>query len=215
METVGVLLLSIGAWVMYCGTYGINPSALAMQILKDPSNATNLISAARQAAASSATNTVSGGTLVTSGDGAAVVAFARAQLGKPYNSPGDSVNTWDCSGLTKAAYGHIGITLPHSAAAQLAMGTPVTDRSQLQLGDLLFPTGVGTALGDHVQIYSGNGNIIEAPDWGEKVRERSMWGFAGNSVTGRRYVKKAAVVGTPGGFQGTPVVPGPNILGGP
>lgn len=191
MQGLGVLLLSIAAWLVYCGTTGVPPLKTAGAILNSPGSAQDIIAKARRDALSANSATaVTSSQIVGSGDGAAVVAYAQAQLGKPYALGGVGPNSWDCSGLTMMAYRSIGITLPHHAAIQLTMGVPVTRREDLQLGDLLFPTGVGTALGDHVQIYSGNGTIIEAPDYGIPVRQRSMWGFSGSAVTARRMVNK-------------------------
>lgn len=191
MQALGVLLLSIAAWLIYCGFTGVPPLLTAESILKNPSSAQDVIAKARRDALSANSATaVTTSQIVGSGDGAAVVAYAQAQIGKPYALGGAGPNSWDCSGLSMMAYRSIGITLPHHAALQLTMGVPVTRREDLQLGDLLFPTGVGTALGDHVQIYSGNGTIIEAPDVGVNVRQRSMWGFSGSAVTARRMVNK-------------------------
>ena len=83
---------------------------------------------------------VSGGSCAT-GDTATVVAFARAQLGKPYLFATAGPDTYDCSGLTLAAYATIGIQLPHLAAdqAQLGVNVPIdpgyspTRRSHLHL----------------------------------------------------------------------------------
>lgn len=193
MQGLGVLLLSIGAWLIYCATTGVPPLKTAAEILGNPGSAEDIIAKARQDAASaSAATKITNSAAVSSGDGGAVVAFARKELGKPYVLGGHGPDVWDCSGLTMEAYKTVGVSLPHSALAQSRMGVPVTKRSDLQQGDLLFPTGVGTALGDHVQIYSGNGNVIEAPDVGKPVRERTMWGFSGDKVTARRMVKGVA-----------------------
>ncbi|WP_419818332.1 C40 family peptidase [Glaciibacter flavus] len=107
------------------------------------------------------------------------ISFASAQLGKPYSSPGDSVNTWDCSGLTKSSYAYAGIYIgTHSATNQYntmrnqGRLVPYSDR---QRGDLIFWTdGPGDYY--HVAIYLGGNRILEAADYGKPVREYYIWG---------------------------------------
>ena len=94
---------------------------------------------------------------------ARVVAAALTELGKPYRYGALGPSTFDCSGLTKFAYGAAGISLPHSAAAQYQSGRRV-NRNQLQPGDLIFWRGLG-----HVGLYIGNGKMVHAPRTGEVV----------------------------------------------
>lgn len=66
-------------------------------------------------------------------------------------------NNFDCSGLTRAAYRSVGISLPHSSRAQYSVGRAVS-RSELKPGDLIFwysPI-------HHVGMYIGNGKIVHA-----------------------------------------------------
>lgn len=101
----------------------------------------------------------------------AVISFARAQIGKPYKFGAVGPNSYDCSGLVVAAFkAGANKTLPHFTGSLVLLGSPVS-QSALQPGDLVFPDS------HHVQIYSGNGNIIEAPRTGLNVREVKMWGF--------------------------------------
>ncbi|MGW2517691.1 C40 family peptidase [Streptomyces sp. NPDC001617] len=92
------------------------------------------------------------------------VVFARRQLGAPYRWGGTGSGGYDCSGLIQAAWRHAGISLPRTAAAQARAGTRVT-RSALYPGDLVFTRGYG-----HVQLYAGDGRIIEAAHTGTHVR---------------------------------------------
>lgn len=203
MQGLGVLLLSIAAWLMYCGSTGVAPLKTAAAILASPGKAEDVIAKARQDVVSldASTNTsLTGSTVIGTGDAAKVIAYARAQIGKPYIFGGTGPNGYDCSGLSMMAYREVGVSLTHSALAQLSRGVPITNKADLQVGDLLFPTGVGTALGDHVQIYSGNGNIVEAARPGTNVRERDMWGFSGDKVTARRLVKNPKGSGGGGTF---------------
>jgi uncharacterized protein YycO len=102
---------------------------------------------------------------------ATAIAFARAQIGKPYGWGATGPDKYDCSGLVQAAYAAAGISLPRTTFLQITKGTAVA-KADLAPGDLVFPD-VG-----HVQIYTGNGNIVESPKMGDVVRERPMWGFS-------------------------------------
>lgn len=99
---------------------------------------------------------------------AQAVETALSELGKPYRYGALGPGTFDCSGLTKFAYGAAGIDLPHSAAAQYRSG-PRVDRSQLQPGDLIFWRGLG-----HVAMYIGGGRMVHAPETGDVVRVASI-----------------------------------------
>ena len=96
---------------------------------------------------------------------AAAISEARAQLGKPYAWGGSGPDSFDCSGLTAWAWRAAGVSLPHNAAAQQGMGTPVS-RGDLQPGDLVF---FGSPA-YHVGIYVGDGMMIHAPTSGDVVK---------------------------------------------
>ena len=93
------------------------------------------------------------------------VNFALAQVGKPYVFGAAGPSSFDCSGLTMAAYAAVGISLPHYATAQYSYGTHVAE-ADLQPGDLVFmyrPI-------DHVTIYIGYGLLVSAPEPGDHVK---------------------------------------------
>lgn len=97
--------------------------------------------------------------------GAQVVAIAMQYLGVPYVWGGASPSGgFDCSGLTMYVFAKIGVSLPHYAAAQYQMGSPVS-KDQLQPGDLVFFRGLG-----HMGMYIGGGNMIHAPHTGDVVK---------------------------------------------
>jgi cell wall-associated NlpC family hydrolase len=100
----------------------------------------------------------------TSAAAAQAVKFALAQVGKPYVFGAAGPGSYDCSGLTMAAWASAGVSLPHSAAGQYDYGRHVSF-ADLQPGDLLFfyqPIG-------HVTIYIGDGLMVSAPETGENV----------------------------------------------
>lgn len=104
-----------------------------------------------------------------SGGASTAIAVARAQLGKPYSWGASGPNAYDCSGLTSYSWGHAGVSLPHSAAGQQGMGSPVS-RANLSPGDLVF---FGSPA-YHVALYLGDGMIIHAPTSGDVVKIVSL-----------------------------------------
>lgn len=101
-----------------------------------------------------------------SGRGATAVAFAKAQLGKPYVFGAAGPGAYDCSGLTMAAWAAAGVSLPHSSRNQYYSVSHKVSISQLQPGDLvIFYSSM-----HHVGIYVGNGMVIHAPHTGDVVR---------------------------------------------
>lgn len=91
------------------------------------------------------------------------IAFALAQVGDPYQWGAEGPDKWDCSSLMQAAYKAGGIHIPRTTGMQIGVGMRVQS-SALQPGDLVF-----TKPG-HVQMYIGNGQIVEAPRTGLNVR---------------------------------------------
>ncbi|WP_033311510.1 NlpC/P60 family protein [Streptomyces iakyrus] len=98
------------------------------------------------------------------------LAFARAQIGKPYVWGAVGPGSYDCSGLTQAAWKAAGVDLPRTTYDQVNAGTTVP-LSQAQPGDLVFFYDDVT----HVGIYIGNGMMIHAPKPGTYVREESIY----------------------------------------
>jgi cell wall-associated NlpC family hydrolase len=96
------------------------------------------------------------------------VNFAYAQLGKPYEWAAAGPSSYDCSGLTLAAWRAAGVYLPHNAAMQYN-SLPHIRSGSLRPGDLVFYEGLG-----HEGIYVGNGQVIHAPTFGDHVRVASV-----------------------------------------
>jgi peptidoglycan DL-endopeptidase CwlO len=106
----------------------------------------------------------------TAAGGAGAVQAAESQIGVPYVWGGESPKGsgspgFDCSGLTAWSWGQVGVGLPHYSGAQMADSTPVPI-SDLQPGDLLF---YGPGGSQHVAMYVGPGEMIEAPYTGASV----------------------------------------------
>jgi cell wall-associated NlpC family hydrolase len=102
---------------------------------------------------------------------ATAIAFAKAQIGKPYEWGAAGPSAYDCSGLVYAAYAAAGIHIARTTF-QWQQDGPVIPLSQIQPGDLLFSAGSdGTpANPGHVVMYLGGGHVIQAPQSGEDVQ---------------------------------------------
>jgi cell wall-associated NlpC family hydrolase len=105
-----------------------------------------------------------------SGRAAIAVHYAMAQIGKPYVYGAAGPDSFDCSGLTMAAWGAAGVGLPHSSSAQYSSGAHIS-ASQLQPGDLVFyyqPI-------SHVGMYIGNGMIVNAENPSAGIRVAGLY----------------------------------------
>ena len=126
-----------------------------------------------------------------------VVSLAFKYLGIPYTWAGATpASGFDCSGLVQYVYAQLGISLPHNAAAQFNSPQAVSvPRNQLQPGDLVFFDGL-----DHVGIYIGGGDFIDAPHTGAFVRIDSLTGWYAAHYDGAKRIVGASSSGT---FQTT------------
>jgi cell wall-associated NlpC family hydrolase len=118
------------------------------------------------------------------------VAYAHAALGKPYVYGATGPGSYDCSGLTMAAWKAAGVSIPRTSQAQWS-GLRRVPASQVQPGDLVVYAGAR-----HVALYIGGGRIIEAPSPGKAVQTapwRSGW-YASNFVGVVRPVGALSVV---------------------
>ena len=102
---------------------------------------------------------------------ARAVAFALGQRGKPYRWGAQGPKAFDCSGLTWAAWRAAGVTIPRTAAGQLA-GLPRV-RGRLQPGDLLIYRTDGPSR-RHVAMVVGRDQMVEALGRGIPVRSASL-----------------------------------------
>ncbi|ARF56038.1 C40 family peptidase [Streptomyces gilvosporeus] len=105
------------------------------------------------------------------GNAATLVSFLKAQLGKAYVLGATGSSSYDCSGLTQAAFKQIGIDLPRVSQDQSTQGTQV-GLSNLQVGDLLYWGSAGSAY--HVAVYVGDGKFIGAQNPSTGIVERPL-----------------------------------------
>jgi cell wall-associated NlpC family hydrolase len=108
-----------------------------------------------------------------------VIRRGMSQLGVPYswgggNAAGPSkgidsgagITGFDCSGLVLYSFAGVGIKLPHYSGSQYNLGRKIPS-SQMRRGDVIF---YGPGGSQHVTMYLGDGQMLEAPDIGLKVR---------------------------------------------
>jgi cell wall-associated NlpC family hydrolase len=170
---------------VYCGRAAAFPALAAATGLADanrifPGQRIVLNCAAKPAASSaggSAPAKAAPAPQTSLAGGAAVVAWALTQVGKPYSWAAAGPNAYDCSGLVVAAYARLGIRLPHQSEELMGKGWAVS-RSELRPGDVIQPF-IG-----HVVIYVGNGRIVEAANSRLGVITRELYAFR----QARRYV---------------------------
>jgi len=124
--------------------------------------------------------------------GNAAATFAVAQIGKSYVWGAQGPGSFDCSGLTMAAWASAGVTIPRVTYSQATTGTPVSVQDA-RTGDLvLIPGSDGTAANPgHVGMVAGvdaTGKVwlVEAPRTGLTVRLTPISGWANQIVTIRR-----------------------------
>ena len=101
-----------------------------------------------------------------------VLDFAQAQVGKPYEFGKAGPTSYDCSGLTLAAFAQVKVSLPHQSLLQSKLGTAIDWKSVgVQAGDLVFTfSSRNLTQISHVGIAISATQWIEAPYTGGSVR---------------------------------------------
>ena len=124
--------------------------------------------------ASAQSTTSAGATPVPGQSPAAAIAVqaALSRVGDPYVWGAAGPSAFDCSGLVMWAYAQAGVYLPHYSGSQYA-DTIHIPMSDLQPGDLVFPANPG----QHVAMYIGNGEIVQAPYTGADVQVVPLTSF--------------------------------------
>lgn len=161
-------------------------AALAAKKAEDDRKRAAAIAAQEKAAREAAAKAASTGTSTGTGTGSntsssaadQAIAFARKQLGKPYVWGATGPESYDCSGLTQAAWKAAGIDLPRTTWDQVNAGSRVS-ASDLRPGDLVFFYDDIS----HVGLYIGDGNMIHAPHTGTVVKiapitEMPIYGYS-------------------------------------
>jgi len=103
-----------------------------------------------------------------------VVLTALGMVGAPYRYGGtDPEHGFDCSGLVHYVFhAAAGTAVPRSTGSQAAAARRVS-KGELRAGDLVFFNTLGRAY-SHVGIYLGDGQFVNAPSSGGRVRVDSM-----------------------------------------
>ena len=119
--------------------------------------------------------------------GGGIVAAAKKMLGTPYKWGGSGLLGVDCSGVVQYVYKQMGKDLPRMSNQQANAGQRIS-LDKLQTGDLVaWDNSNRNAGADHIAIYIGNGQIIEAAKPGTNVRISNLydqgraWGVRLNS----------------------------------
>ncbi|HEY1840670.1 MAG TPA: NlpC/P60 family peptidoglycan endopeptidase RipB [Mycobacterium sp.] len=107
-----------------------------------------------------------------------VIRRGSSQMGVPYswgggtpNAPSKGIDSgantvgFDCSGLVRYSFAGVGVLLPRFSGDQYNAGRHIPP-SQAKRGDLIF---YGPGGGQHVTIYLGNGQMLEASGSAGKV----------------------------------------------
>lgn len=124
-------------------------------------------------------------------DTAGALSFAMTQIGKPYQWGATGPASYDCSGLTQAAYRSIGLEIGRRTYDQAAQNTRIP-ASSLVPGDLIQPDE------GHTVMYAGPGLIVEAQQTGVPIKAGPIW----------FNMSSAACYHVPGTeYGGTPVAP--------
>ncbi|MBN3459456.1 C40 family peptidase [Mycobacterium sp. DSM 3803] len=97
------------------------------------------------------------------------IAFAKAQLGKPYSLGANGPNAWDCSSLVQKAYAHAGISLDRTTYDQIREGRHVS-RNDIQAGDIILQNFSAPGVPEHVALAVSPTMQIEAPKPGGHVQ---------------------------------------------
>lgn len=112
-----------------------------------------------------------------------VIRRGMSQIGVPYSwgggnaagpshgiDSGANITGFDCSGLVLYSFAGVGIKLPHYSGSQYNQGRKIPT-AQMRRGDVIF---YGPGGSQHVTIYLGDGQMLEAPDIGLKVKTSAV-----------------------------------------
>ena len=103
---------------------------------------------------------------------AKVMRTGNSLKGVPYRAGGSTPRGFDCSGFTSYVFRKAGVSLPHSATAQMRKAKRIS-RSQARPGDLVFFRSGSRAY--HVGIYAGGNRTLHSPRPGGRVSTVNIW----------------------------------------
>ena len=110
----------------------------------------------------------------------------KDQVGKPYVWGGNGPESFDCSGLVRYIYKNaLGKDLPRVSYEQSKVGQSV-DKSDLQVGDLVFFDTMNKGRVSHVGIYIGNNEFIHAANSKKGVIKSTLSGYYEQKYMGAR-----------------------------
>ncbi len=111
-----------------------------------------------------------------------ILTIARKQLGDPYRAGGAGPDSFDCGGFTQFVFKRaLGMDIARTSWGQYDQVQRVKTKEALP-GDLVFFFEGGA---HHVGIYLGNGQMIDAPQPGERISVNPISGsWWGRSFTG-------------------------------
>lgn len=134
----------------------------------------------------------SSGSSTTGTSASGVVNCARQQIGKPYVWGAEGPDSFDCSGLVTYCYRQaLSVEVGHYTGTQMTdtKFKTVSSVDELAAGDIILDG--GSIMPSHVGIYSGEGTVIHAPTFNDKVREvplAEFYGWVTGNETFRHYV---------------------------
>ncbi|NLW11259.1 MAG: C40 family peptidase, partial [Clostridiaceae bacterium] len=105
-----------------------------------------------------------------------MVNLAKSFLGVRYQTPCNAPTTFDCSGFTRYIYQTMfGVDLPYTTYGQITKGISVNiSLSDIQIGDIICFDWSYNGSCDHVGLYIGNNQIIDASNNAGKVRQKAL-----------------------------------------
>jgi cell wall-associated NlpC family hydrolase len=118
--------------------------------------------------------------------------LVKKQIGKtPWVFSGSTPDAWDCSGMVRWTYAHLGVDLEHRASIQRISGQIVTEP---KIGDLVSFNHQSYGSAYHIGIYTGPDEMIHAGGKpGDRTQLRSIKGWAkdngGSEITYTRIIE--------------------------
>ncbi len=119
-----------------------------------------------------------------------LVNYSMNYLGVPYVWGGTTTSGFDCSGFTQYVFRQFGYELYRVAESQMLYNGATVNKSELQVGDLVFfaNTYASNEAATHVGIYIGGNQFIHAASGGVKITDLSNDYYAVRYAGARRII---------------------------